>query len=110
MRRFGADPRPPRIAELKEPGFVLRRFRPPVAIRVALERGRPSHIPVDRRGMPGGRVQQSAGPWRTSGAWWTDGGVRWDRDEWDVSLSDGSVCRIYRERESGNWFIEAVVD
>jgi protein ImuB len=75
---------------------VLRRFRPPIAIRVALERGRPAHIPVDRKGMPGGRVQQSAGPWRTSGAWWTDG-TAWDRDEWDVALADGSVCRIFRE-------------
>lgn len=97
-------------AESTEPKLLLRRFRPPVAIRVALDRGRPAQIPVDRKGMPGGRVQQAAGPWRTSGAWWTDGGGRWDRDEWDVSLSDGSVCRIYRERESGNWFMEAVVD
>jgi protein ImuB len=80
-----------------------------VAIRVTLERGRPAHIPVDRKGMPGGRVQQSAGPWRTSGAWWTDG-TSWDRDEWDVALADGAVCRLYRERDSGLWFMEALFD
>ena len=110
LEPFTPDARRPPPVESAEPTLMLRRFRPPVAIRVALERGRPSQIPIDRKGMPGGRVQQSAGPWRTSGAWWTDGGGRWDRDEWDVALSDGSVCRIYRERESGNWFIEAVVD
>ena len=111
LKRFDPDARSlsPRESP-QEPSLILRRFRPPVAIRVVVERGRPSQIPVDRKGMPGGRVHQSAGPWRTSGAWWTDGGGRWDRDEWDVSLSDGSVCRIYCERASGTWFMEAVVD
>lgn len=88
----------------------LRRFRPPVAIRVAVERGRPVHIPVDRKGMPGGRVEQSAGPWRTSGGWWDATGAQWDRDEWDVALADGAVCRIYRERDSGKWFLDGVLD
>ena len=53
---------------------VLRRFRPPIAIRVAVERGRPRHVAIDRRGMPGGHVEQCAGPWRSSGAWWKDRG------------------------------------
>ena len=110
LKPFNPGARPSQPAACAEPALVLRRFRPPVAIRVALERGRPAHIPIDRRGMPGGQVRQAAGPWRTSGAWWTDDGVRWDRDEWDVSLSDGCVCRIYRERDSGNWFMEATVD
>lgn len=110
LQRFNPDVRRGTPADVAEPNLVLRRFRPPVAIRVALERGRPAHIPIDRKGMPGGKVQQSAGPWRTSGAWWTDGGARWDRDEWDVALTDGSVCRIFRERDSGLWFMEALVD
>ena len=48
----------------------LRRFRPPVAVRVTLECGRPVQMAIDRQGMPGGRVVQAAGPWRTSGGWW----------------------------------------
>lgn len=88
---------------------VLRRFRPPVAVRVTVERGRPVHVAIDRRGMPGGAVEQCAGPWRTSGAWW-DGGGQWDRDEWDVGLSDHSLCRLFRERSSGVWFVEGVFD
>ena len=89
--------------------LVLRRFRPPVAVRVTVERGRPVRVAIDRKGMPGGSVTQSAGPWRTSGAWWDDG-EHWDRDEWDVSLSDGAVCRLYRDRVTERWFLDGVID
>ena len=54
----------------RTPALILRRFRPPVAVRVTVERGRPVQVAIDRRGMPGGAVEQAAGPWRTSGAWW----------------------------------------
>ena len=110
MRRF-KNPEPRTRTGNLEPGtgnLVLRRFRPAIAVRVAVEHGRPVRVAADRKGMPGGTVTQSAGPWRTSGAWWDD--ERWDRDEWDVSLSDGSVCRLYRDRASECWFVEAVMD
>jgi protein ImuB len=98
--------------ENREPAgsLPMRRFRPPVAIRVTVEKGRPVHIAIDRKGMPGGHVEQAAGPWRTSGAWWDGSGAYWDRDEWDVSLSDGSVCRIYRDRLTDHWFVDGVID
>jgi hypothetical protein len=35
---------------------------------------------------------------------------RWDRDEWDVSLGDGAVYRICRDRDADRWFIDAIVD
>jgi len=89
---------------------ALRRFRPPVAVRVTVERGRPVRVAIDRRGMPGGKVEQCAGPWRTSGSWWERGTAHWDRDEWDVALSDGCVCRLFREREGGGWFLEGILD
>jgi protein ImuB len=112
MVSFAPDQRPRGLTLVKSSErqpLVLRRFRPPVAVRVTCDRGRPARLAIDRRGMPGGRVEQCAGPWRTSGAWW-DGGTHWDRDEWDVALSDGSVCRLYRDRASGIWFVEGVVD
>jgi protein ImuB len=90
--------------------LILRRFRPPIAVRVIVERGRPVHVAIDRRGMPGGSVEQQAGPWRTSGAWWDAGGAGWDRDEWDVALSDGSLCRLFRDRITERWFLEGVLD
>jgi protein ImuB len=99
-------------AEKVECPSFLRRFRPPVAIRVSVERGRPAAVAIDRRGMPGGRVARAAGPWRTSGAWW-DGGAHWDRDEWDVEVAEGAegaVCRIFRDRVTDQWFMEGVID
>jgi protein ImuB len=88
----------------------LRRFRPPIAVRVTVARGRPVHVAIDRRGMPGGDVEQQAGPWRTSGAWWDSGATAWDRDEWDVALTDGAFCRLYRDRAIDRWFLEGVFD
>ena len=115
LQRFVPSDRLPRgapgAAERAGPGVVLlRRFRPPVTVRVAVERGRPVSVAIERRAMPGGRVEQAAGPWRTSGAWWSSTGLHWDRDEWDVALSDGSVCRLYCDRDTGRWFLDGIVD
>ena len=91
---------------------ALRRFRLPVPARVHVHEGRPTRIVTDRRGVTGGAVVQSAGPWRTSGDWWNDAqpGRSWDRDEWDVALTDGTIYRIYVERDIGQWFLEGIVD
>jgi protein ImuB len=91
---------------------ALRRFRLPVPARVHVHEGRPTRIVTDRRGVTGGAVAQAAGPWRTSGEWWNDAqpGRSWDRDEWDVALTDGTLYRIYVERDIGQWFLEGVVD
>jgi len=34
----------------------------------------------------------------------------WDREEWDVTLSDGGVYRIFRDRQRDRWFVEGMVD
>ena len=34
----------------------------------------------------------------------------WDRDEWDIAIADGTLYRLYVERDVGQWFIEGVVD
>ena len=98
---------------------ALRRCRQPVPARVAVADGRPVRVTTDRRGFTGGAVTHCAGPWRTSGEWWEQkaGGVLpipparpWDRDEWDVSLNDGAVYRVFRDRDADRWFIDAIVD
>jgi protein ImuB len=91
---------------------ALRRFRLPIPARVQLQGERPARIMTDRRGMATGAVVQSAGPWRTAGEWWNDAhaGRTWDRDEWDVSMTDGTIYRLFVERDSGHWFLEGVVD
>ena len=95
-------------ADETRPAVALRRFRHPVPARVRVEDGVPVRVAVDRRGFGGGRVEMAAGPWRTSGAWWR--ADAWERDEWDATLSDGTTCRLFRERDTERWFIEGVVD
>jgi len=36
--------------------------------------------------------------------------VGWNRDEWDVALSDGALYRIYRDRDRDRWFVDGIVD
>jgi protein ImuB len=50
---------------------ALRRCRQPVPARVTVEHGRPIRVTTDRRSFAGGTVLGSAGPWRTSGYWWS---------------------------------------
>ncbi len=80
----------------------FRYFRPPLPATVELDRNRPVRITAS--GIHG-KVLNAAGPWRTSGDWWTT--TAWNRDEWDVALSNGSLYRIYRDP---HWFIEGSYD
>ena len=83
--------------------LALRIFRPPRAARVAIASGRPSFVAAE--GIRG-RVLELAGPWRTSGDWWTVD--PWERDEWDIALSDGALYRIYCAPPG--WFVEGSYD
>src|SRR5262249_20182862 len=93
-----------RIPVLRPIRSALRRCRHPVPAGVAVADARPMGVTWDRRGFTGGAVVHCAGPWRTSGDWWAGrAGEKpvpsipplppllssWDRDEWDVALSDG---------------------
>jgi protein ImuB len=100
-----------RCVTVKDVAVALRRFRHPVPARVRVDEGKPSRVTIDRHGFSGGGVARCAGPWRTSGHWWrkreSDG---WDRDEWDVTLTDGATYRLFRARDTEQWFVEGVVD
>ena len=91
---------------------ALRRFRVPVPARVRVERETLVRVTTDRRGLTGGRVETCAGPWRTSGGWWTSAGDpgRWDRDEWDVTVSGGATYRVFHDRAADAWFLDGIVD
>jgi protein ImuB len=54
------------------------------------------------------RVVSGAGPWRLSGEWWDRRG--WARDEWDLLLADGTLCRLALDRVSGQWLLDGVYD
>src|SRR5450756_34696 len=83
--------------------LALRLFRPRRAARVAIASSQPSFVMAD--GVRG-KVLDLAGPWRTSGDWWT--ADPWQRDEWDIALSDGALYRIYCE--PAGWFVEGSYD
>jgi protein ImuB len=90
---------------------ALRRCRQPVPARVVVAGdGRPVRVTTDRRAFAGGAVVRCAGPWRSSGSWWAGKAGGWNRDEWDVALSDGAVYRIFQDRDTEAWFIDAIVD
>ncbi len=102
---------------------ALRRFRLPIPARVLLDGNRPISVRTDRPALAGGCVQAAAGPWRTAGEWWKTPAAPaeaqpstpprragWNRDEWDVALSDGGLYRIFEDRDTGRWFVGAVVD
>jgi protein ImuB len=80
----------------------FRFFRPPLRATIDLINNRPVRLSA-----PGihGKVLNAAGPWRTSGDWWTS--TAWNRDEWDIALSNGALYRIYRD---SNWYVEGSYD
>jgi protein ImuB len=81
----------------------IRLFRPPRAARVALVSGHPNFVTA---GAIRGKILDLAGPWRTSGEWWT--ADPWLRDEWDIALSDGALYRLYCDPKG--WFVEGSYD
>jgi hypothetical protein len=89
------------------PALALRRIRRPIPARVQVERGLPAHVQPSSRAVPVGRVVARAGPWRSSGHWWSDA-TRWDRDEWDVEIAGGGCYRLARSQ--GQWEIDAEID
>jgi protein ImuB len=82
----------------------FRYFNPPLPATIDLINNRPVRLSA-----PGiqGKVLNAAGPWRTSGDWWTS--TVWNRDEWDIALSNSVLYRIYCE-PSQHWFIEGSYD
>lgn len=94
----------------------FRMFRPPLRAVVQVDRGLPTQISAwNKQRSVYGRVVNVAGPWRTTGDWWRND--RWARDEWDVAVESGkqgseqqAIYRIYRELNSGAWFVEGNYD
>lgn len=86
--------------------FVLRRYRPPRTIQVWSD---PSGHPVRVSSAAlSGRVAACAGPWRTSGGWWT--GQPWDHKQWDIEIAGGGLYRIHQDCRTGGWFLEGSYD
>jgi protein ImuB len=85
--------------------LAMRLFRPALRARVTLAGSAPKHVAAT--GVKG-KVLEWAGPWKTSGEWWTATG--WTREEWDVALDDGALYRIYEQPTDREWFVHGVYD
>jgi protein ImuB len=100
------------------PCMALRIFRPPLPAIVEVRDGRPVHLAFAAHAVPAFKVASdiiwTAGPWRTSGAWWEGAAIsppafhaashnhdpastenqkletgnsrNWSRDEWDIAV------------------------
>ncbi|MBI2678949.1 MAG: DNA polymerase Y family protein [Candidatus Koribacter versatilis] len=94
--------------------LALRLFRPPLRARVEMQGAKPVRVSFLEHARA--EVTACAGPWRTSGEWWTNDG--WQRDEWDVSLKTGfskttpgpALYRMYRDVTTGDWFVYGAYD
>lgn len=87
----------------------IRIFRPPVRARVQVPGSGPARIAFNNRRA---RVKHANGPWRNDGEWWRARDAS-EREEWDVELevSGGkSVYRIFREAQTGEWFVQGMYD
>lgn len=82
-------------------GLPWSRFRPARKILVWCAEGAP--VAVEQGGVSSS-VRARRGPWTSSGDWWTE--TPWEREEWDIELEDGTLCRIHRE--TGGWFMEGI--
>ena len=104
---------------VRQPLVALRVLRPPLLAAVEFCGGRPSRLTTRTREVCGDAIA-CAGPWRTSGDWWRESAPAngsdksvWNREEWDLAISnrDGvALYRIYRDLTNGEWFVEGQYD
>jgi protein ImuB len=91
------------------PRLAMRVFRPPSCARVEIRGNVPAAIVFNGTKA---KVTHASGPWRSGGEWWSRSGA-WQREEWDVELAvrgGKSVYRIFREVQSGEWFVQGMYD
>ncbi|HEU4428801.1 MAG TPA: hypothetical protein VFT98_08605 [Myxococcota bacterium] len=86
-------------------GLAVRALRPPLAAAVRSARGAPHSV---QSALANGEVLRCAGPWRTSGQWWSE--ERYAFDHYDVLTSDGNVVRLRRDLLRERWEIDGVFD
>jgi protein ImuB len=118
MRRFVSEAphksdrqKPPDSAEGRSAVTALRRFRPPLRVRVTVENSQPVSVACAKRKDVQGDVLWKAGPWRASGDWWER--EAWSRDEWDLAVRNGEAVSFYRlvhDLLGGGWFVEGTYD
>jgi protein ImuB len=89
--------------------MALRRMRPPVPVRVALQAMKPSTL---RSWENSFNVVAAYGPWKTAGCWWSTDG--WNLEEWDVLATDSKgksvAYLLVHDCTQQEWRLEAYYD
>ena len=88
------------------PTLAVRALRPPLPARVRVTGGRPAWL---ESALANGRIERSAGPWRSSGRWWSPE-ERFAFDHYDVATGDGWVVRLRLDLLTQRWEIDGVYD
>ena len=86
--------------------LAVRALRPPLPARVRVAGGRPAWL---ESALANGRIERSAGPWRTSGRWWSPE-ERFAFDHYDIATGDGWVVRLRLDLLTQRWEIDGVYD
>lgn len=94
-----------RAAAALDGPLAFRRLRPPRVVAVETTGDEPVRITLGTAPEP---IVARVGPWRMSGEWW-DRRV-WARDEWDVTLTDGMICRLVHDRVKHEWSLDGAYD
>jgi protein ImuB len=95
--------------ESEGPRMALRRMRPPLPVRVAIQEMKPAAF---RDAENRFEISAAYGPWRSSGCWWSKN--EWEVEEWDVLATrenDTSVaCLLVCDCARNEWRLEAFFD
>ncbi len=86
--------------------LALRALRPPVPARVRCRAGRPAFL---ESALARGAVVHCAGPWRTTGGWWSRE-QRFALDHYDLEVEDGTLLRLRYDHLARSWAIDGLYD
>ncbi|MEZ4280053.1 MAG: DNA polymerase Y family protein [Myxococcota bacterium] len=86
--------------------LTLRAVRPPARAEVRIEGGRPTFL---RSAVSRGEIVEIAGPWRTTGFWWSETS-HFAADHYDAQISDGSVVRLRFDWRRNEWQVDGLYD
>lgn len=103
-----SEPRLPRgkMTPMGGARLTLRVLRPPQPAEVRLEKGRPASL---RSPIARGRLAAVAGPWRSTGHWWSKS-AHFAIDHYDIQTSDGILCRLGFDWKKKRWQIDGIYD
>jgi protein ImuB len=108
MMPFSVPQAAPVCASRGRAHTAVRRLRPPEPVAVRLRQSRPAAFVFRNQRY---RVEQSYGPWFSSGNWW--GAEIWCVEKWDLIACAGDeslCCCLARHPMRDDWHIEALYD